>query len=214
MLRVGLSIARLRVSQADQDKWNQRYRDGAYSERTHASALLREWLPRLGSNSSAGLRAVDIACGAGRNSLYLARRGWFVAALDISQVALDRLAASAAEEQLPIVCTQVDLEAASPLPAALNGGRDFDLAMMMRYTNLALIDDLKPLLKAGGHLMVELHLQSDADVVGPRNPEFRVAPGVLLEAADGLDILEYREGLVEEIDGRVASLAQLIARRN
>jgi len=201
------------MSQADRDKWDLRYREGAYSERTHPSALLSEWLPRL-DVGSAQPRAVDVGCGAGRNALYLARMGWLVDALDISQVALDRLAASAAEEQLPIACTLTDLEGSSALPRVLATERRYDLVLMMRYTNLPLIRDLERVLSPGGYLMVELHLQTDADVVGPRNPKFRVAPGVLGEAADGLEMLEYFEGIVDEIDGRRAALAQLIARRN
>jgi SAM-dependent methyltransferase len=199
------------MSEADKEKWDLRYREGAYSERTHPSALLAEWLPRL-RFSSAERHAIDIGSGAGRNSLYLARQGWTVTAVDVSQVALDRLAASAAEEQLPIVCTQADLEAAAPLPAALTRHGHYDLVLMMRYTNLPLMADLKPTLKTGAYLIVELHLQSDADVIGPRNPKFRVAPGALREAADGLEIVEYREGIVDEPDGRRAALAQLIAR--
>jgi tellurite methyltransferase len=199
------------MSQADKDKWNLRYREGAYAERTHPSVLLSEWLPRLdiGSVEPQGL---DLGCGAGRNSLHLARMGWSVAAVDISDVALDRLAAGAAEEQLPIVCTQADLETTAPFPTVLSGDDHYDLALMIRYTNLSLIYDLKPVLKTGGYLMVELHLQSDEDVVGPRNPKFRVAPGALRKAADGLEIVEYREGLLAEPDGRSAALAQLIAR--
>jgi SAM-dependent methyltransferase len=200
------------MSQADRDKWNRRYSEGAYSQRTYPSVFLREWLPRL-AVASAAPRAADIGCGAGRNSLYLARIGWTVAALDIAQVALDRLEAGAADEQLPVVCTQADLESAAPLPAALRRDSYYDLALMIRYTNLQLIDDLKPMLKTGGYLMVELHLRSDADVVGPRNPEFRVVPGVLREAAVGLEIVEYCEGLIDEPDGQVAALARLIARR-
>ena len=200
------------MSQADEDKWNLRYREGAYRERTHPSALLREWQPRLGVESAAP-RAVDVGCGAGRNSLYLARNGWSVTALDISQVALDRLAAEAAEEQLPIDCTQADLESARPAPRALAADSGYDLALMIRYTNLALLDVVKSALRPGGYLMVELHLQSQADVVGPRNPKFRLAPGVLRTAAGDLEVLEYREGLVDEPDGRVAALAQLIARK-
>jgi SAM-dependent methyltransferase len=201
------------MSEADMDKWNERYREGAYHERTHASALLREWQPRFEIASTAP-RAVDIGCGAGRNSLYLARTGWSVTALDISQVALDRLAAAAAEEKLPIVCLQADLESPSRLPAALCVDRYYDLAVVIRYTNLSLIENLKPVLKTGGYLTVELHLQTDAEVVGPRNPKFRLAPGALRRAAASLEILDYREGLVDEPDGRVASLAQLVARRN
>jgi 2-polyprenyl-3-methyl-5-hydroxy-6-metoxy-1,4-benzoquinol methylase len=35
-------------------------------------------------------RALDLACGEGRNALWLASRGWRVTAVDFSQVALDR----------------------------------------------------------------------------------------------------------------------------
>ncbi|HET6563705.1 MAG TPA: class I SAM-dependent methyltransferase [Marmoricola sp.] len=35
-------------------------------------------------------RAVDLACGEGRNAIWLASRGWQVTALDFSQVAVDR----------------------------------------------------------------------------------------------------------------------------
>ncbi len=35
-------------------------------------------------------RAVDLACGEGRNAIWLAERGWQVTALDFSQVAVDR----------------------------------------------------------------------------------------------------------------------------
>lgn len=200
------------MSSADKDKWNLRYREGAYATRTHPSAFVEEWLPRLGLDS-AQPRAVDIACGAGRNALYLARLGWQVDALDISQVALDRLTAAAAQDKLLIACTQVDLEASVQSPAALCETGRYDLAVMIRYTHLSLIEKLRPALKPGGYLIVELHLQTDADVVGPRNPRFRVAPGALRAAAEGFAIVEYREGVVDEIDGRVAALAQLVACR-
>jgi SAM-dependent methyltransferase len=35
-------------------------------------------------------RALDLACGEGRNAIWLAERGWVVTALDFSQVALDK----------------------------------------------------------------------------------------------------------------------------
>ena len=213
------------MATADADKWNARFRDGAYLDRTHPTAFLSEWAPRL--TTTAGLHAVDLACGAGRNALYLARMGWSVAALDISQVALDRLAKAAAAERLPIECTQIDLDAVSKVPkdslppdslptdvppAALQVSARCDLALVVRYTNLPLIERVASLLKTGGVLMVELHLQTDAEVVGPRNPAYRVAPGALRAAAGNLTIADYREGIVGDPDGRPAALAQLLAR--
>jgi tellurite methyltransferase len=204
------------VSQADQDKWNLRYREGAYASRTHPSAFMQEWLPQL-RIESAQPRALDVASGAGRNAIYLAQLGWHVDALDISQVALDRIAATPPaigdEKRLPITCTQADLENSSQLPSALRLSERYDLAVVIRYTNLPLIEQIESALKGGGYLIVELHLQTDADVVGPRNPRFRVAAGALRAAAQRLVIEEYREGRVEEIDGRLAALAQLIARK-
>jgi SAM-dependent methyltransferase len=200
-----------KVSQADQDKWNARYREGAYATHTHPSALLAEWLPNL-NIQEAHLRAIDVACGTGRNAIYLARRGWQVDAVDVSEVALDHLTETATAENLPIICIQTDLEGAVRRPADLFTADRYDLAVMVRYTNLPLIDTLKGVLKVGGYLIVEQHLVTEADVVGPRNPKFCVAPDALRNAAAGLDIIAYREATVTDPDGRSAALAQLVAR--
>jgi SAM-dependent methyltransferase len=200
-----------RVSQADQDKWNLRYGEGTYATRKHPSALLEEWLPKL-KFREAHPRAIDVACGTGRNAIYLARRGWHVDAVDISQVALDHLTETAATEDLPISCIQMDLEGAWRRPADLFTADRYDLAIMIRYTNMPLVDTLKDVLKAGGYLIIEEHLVTEADVVGPRNQKFCVPPGVLRDVAAGLDIIAYREGIVTDPDGRPAALAQLVAR--
>ena len=199
------------MSQADQDKWNAQYREGAYATRTHPSALLTEWLPKL-KFWETHPRAIDVACGTGRNAIYLARRGWQVDAVDVSEVALDHLTETASAESLAITCIQADLEHAAHRPADLFAADRYDLAVMVRYTNLPLIDTLKDALRAGGYLIVEEHLVTEADVVGPRNPQFRVAPNALRDAVAGLDIIAYREGIVNDPDGRSAALAQLVAR--
>ena len=201
------------MSQADQDKWDARYRAGEYQARSHPSALLTEWLPQL--DCPPGGRAIDVACGLGRNALFLARQGWRVAAVDISPVALEQLAATAAQENLDITCRPVDLESSKPgeLGSRLFGAQQYDLALMVRYTNLPLIASLANASKPGGYVIVEEHLVSDAEVVGPSNPRYRVAPGALRSAAAGLDVLAYEEGLVVDPDGRTAALAQLVARR-
>lgn len=199
------------MSQADQDKWNKRYRDGAHAARTHPSALLAEWLPKL-KHRQVHPRAIDVACGTGQNAVYLARRGWQVDAVDISTVALDRLNDSATAEDLPITCIQTDLEGRVHEHANLFTTARYDLAVMVRYTNLPLIGKLKGVLRAGGYLIIEEHLVTEAEVIGPRNPKYRVAPGVLRDAAAGLDIIAYREGIVNDPEGRAAALAQLVAR--
>lgn len=198
------------MSQADRDKWNARYLAGAYEGRTHPSALLEHWASRLQGTRPAP-RAIDLACGRGRNALFLARRGWQVDAVDISTVALARLRAAAEAEGLPVNCVERDLEPAS---SALDGfaERCYDLALSMRYTDIPLVEALPRVLAPGGHLIAEMHLNTEKPVAGPRSPRFRVAPGELRKAGSALELLHYHEGLVTDPDGRTVALAQLVGR--
>ncbi len=200
------------MSRADRDKWNDRYRSGAYETRRHPSALLADWIDRIDVGGMTP-RAVDIACGAGRNALFLARRGWQVNAVDISPVVLERLRATADAEDLSIACSELDLE---PAAAALDGfrGQPYDLAVLMRYADTALVKELPRAIAPGGYLIAEMHLVTDRMVAGPRSHRFRVAAGALQKAGAAFDQLFYYEGLLSDPDGRTVALAQLVARRS
>ena len=190
------------MSVADREKWDGRYRDGAYADRTHPSALLVEWIDRIPPG-----RALDVACGAGRNALLLAERGFQVDAVDISSVALSQLEQAAAQRHLNIKCTEHDLDE----PIELRSG--YQLILVIRFVDLPLIRHLTELLAPGGFLVCEEHLVTDAEVIGPSSAAFRVAPGELVDVAQGLQVEYVREGLVTEPDGRLAALAQLVAQR-
>jgi SAM-dependent methyltransferase len=190
------------MSDADRSKWDERYRTGAYAERRHPSTLLRDWIDEVPRG-----RALDVACGAGRNALFLAARGFAVEAVDISRAGLARGRRAAAESGLQVHWIEHDLDQ----PLALQPG--YTLVLVVRFLDLPLIRRLADLLAPGGYLICEEHLRTQAEVIGPGNPAYRVAPGALREAAAGLDVLLYEEGMVEDPDGRTAALAQLVARR-
>jgi SAM-dependent methyltransferase len=189
------------VTAAERDKWDARYRDGAYESRTHATALLEKWLPRLPLGA-----ALDVACGAGRNALYLAANGYEVTALDISAVGLARGRRAAEARGLAIewLCADLDDDPAAALPAG-----PFDLIVWVRYIHRTLLPHLVARLAPGGALLCEQHLTTTADVVGPSST-FRLAPGELARAASALDVLHAYEGLLVDPDGRTVSVAQLI----
>jgi SAM-dependent methyltransferase len=192
------------VSAAERDKWDARYRDGAYEGRTHPTALLAERLPHLPRG-----RALDVACGAGRNALFLAANGYAVSALDISQVALDRGRRSAAERGLAIewLCADLDAHPERALPAG-----PFDLIVWVRYIHRRLMPHLVARLAAGGALLCEQHLLTDEPVAGPTSTAFRLAPGELADGARGLRIEHWYEGLAVDPDGRSVALAQLLGK--
>ena len=215
------------MSKADQAKWDARYRAGAFAERTHpsallasallASSLLEAWVKRLptggessrgsrGSRGSGGSRgrALDLACGAGRNSLFLARHGFEVTGLDVSSEGLKRAAANAEREGLAVTWMRHDLDDG----LALSG--PFDLVCLFRYFNADVIQQLPRLLAPGGILMVEAHLATDQPVAGPSNPAFRAQPGELQRLLPGLDVLHQEEGIIDDPDGRPVAIARLV----
>ncbi|MDX1434862.1 MAG: class I SAM-dependent methyltransferase, partial [Gammaproteobacteria bacterium] len=171
------------MSQADRDKWDERYAAGEYFSRTWATPLIERWLPRLPGRQ--GGRALDVACGAGRNALFLAEAGYQVDAMDISSVAIERARASAAERGVEVGWIVADLEEA-PIPEDT-----YDLIVVVRYLHRPLCARLMKALRDGGYLLYEQHVVSTRPVGGPRSAAFRLQPNELLALFQGLRVLEY-----------------------
>jgi len=190
------------MARSDRIKWNERYRKGAYAERTHPSALLAEWIDRIPRG-----RALDVACGAGRNALFLAGHDFEVDAVDISREALTRAARLAQQSDLQINWIELDLD--EPLQLE----NHYALILIVRYVNLPLIRRLKRCLAPGGFLVCEEHLVSDTDVIGPSNNAFRVQPGAMSKLAKGLRVHLLEEAIINDPDNRPAALGRLVAQK-
>lgn len=188
------------MTEADRDKWERRYAEHSYTARTHPTQLLEEWLPRLPRG-----RALDLACGAGRNALHLAVAGYQVDAMDISAVALQRGAGRAGAMGVTVNWINVDLD-----DTDLTADR-YDVVVVARYINRGLTDALMRSLRDGGHMVYEQHLLTTQEVEGPRSHGFRLQPNELLEMFRALRVLYYREGLMTDPDERTMALAQLVA---
>ncbi|NIP13382.1 MAG: methyltransferase domain-containing protein [Pseudomonadales bacterium] len=191
------------LADQDREKWDKRYAAGAYAERTHPSAFVGKWLSDLPAGD-----ALDIACGAGRNALYMAERGFRVDAVDVSAEALARAASAAAEAGLEVNWIQCDLDTGLPVAGP------FDLIVMIRYVNEPLLRSLPSMLRPGGVLIVENHLTTEEAVIGPRDPRYRVMPGALPAAVPDLEVLEATDSVVDDPDGRKVGLARLVARKS
>lgn len=205
------------MSTRDREKWDQRYREGAYADRPHPSALLAERLDELPRGRARG-RALDIACGAGRNALAMAAAGYQVDAVDISAVGLARGRDAALARNLNTIrWIAADLDTPD-WPDRLGGHPSYQLIVWIRYVNPQLMPALIGLLEDGGTLIVEQHLRTDTalpcgEIAGPASARHRVPQQQLLRSADGLQIVHYHEGVVRDPDQRPVALAQLIAQR-
>ena len=192
------------MTEADREKWDRKYAEGSYRSRTYPSPFLVERLAELPK----GGRALDLACGAGRNALCLAEAGYEVEAVDISGVAVERARATARERGLDVDWRVADLDGYAPPP-----GR-FDLITVIRYTNRAMMERLPEGLVEGGMLLVEHHLLTSEPVAGPSSRDFRLAPNELIDLFHGrLRILFHEERIAPDPDGPHVALVRFLGCR-
>lgn len=191
------------MSSSDQARWDERH---AQSQSTTAPAeFLREIVESAAWSVPRG-QALDIACGKGRNAIYLAERGFDVTALDISAVALDAGRRLAQERNLKIDWRQCDLTAAD-LPIAA-----FDLIVSFNYLERTSIASIKQAVKPGGLVIFETYLIDQAAVGHPKNPDYLLKHNELLDDFRGFRVLLYREGKYAE-SGDLSFRAGIFARR-
>jgi thioredoxin reductase/SAM-dependent methyltransferase len=171
--------------------WEERYRANGHGV----------WSGRVNdvlATEAAGLppgRALDAGAGEGGDSVWLARRGWQVTALDVSRTALDRAAAAAADAGVELETRQADVTAWQP------GEERWDLvtASFLHFLPDRRDDVLRTLASAvapGGTLLVTAHDGGDAahGVRRPGLPEW-YATGEQMAAA--LDPAEWTVEVAE-----------------
>lgn len=164
------------------DDWNRRYR--AREEINDEPAPL---LVDAASELVPG-RALDLACGAGRNAAWLARQGWEVVAIDGASEAI-RLV----REHDPTIDARVlDLESGAPLPFP---DESFDLVTILFYLHRPLFAEAKRVVKKGGVIITAIRTRGI-------NPRFCVSQGELRSYFFGWELLHEREGEIAEVVAR------------
>jgi 2-polyprenyl-3-methyl-5-hydroxy-6-metoxy-1,4-benzoquinol methylase len=191
------------MSGEDQARWDRKH--AASDSRETPSRFLREVL-ESGSWGILPGKALDLACGKGRNAIFLAARGFHVTAVDISAMALDDGRRRAAETSLELDWRQSDLEKIE-LPAG-----EYDLIVKINYLQRSLLPQVKRAVKKGGYVLCNTYLIDQKDLGHPSNPEFLLAHNELLQCFSGFRVLLYREGKFAD-NGEPAFRAAILAQR-
>ncbi len=131
--------------------WDHRYGDDRIWSGNPNGTLVIE----IGSLTAG--RVLDVGAGEGGDAVWFAEHGWQVTANDISQRALDRVAAVAGERGLPIECLHADANAYGAFDAA-----SFDLvsaqyASIPRTPDNRGVGNLLDAVAPGGTLLVVSH---------------------------------------------------------
>jgi tellurite methyltransferase len=179
--------------------WDDRYRAGQYARADNIDApipLVLEFTRAL----NPGI-ALDLACGPGRNAIYLAKRGWNVTAVDASSIAIDLLRRS----NPSIDAHLANLETGEFIIAP----QSFDLVLSCYYLQRSLIPRMKSALRPGGRLIMIVLL---AGAEQPLGTPTRAYPGELRAFFSDWTIMHYLERETGESAHRHA-VAELVASR-
>lgn len=175
------------MTDRDREKWNAKYlrRLGG----TAPSLILTKYWDLAACGN-----ALDLACGNGRNSIFLAQKGFSVDAVDISTVATTHLAGR--HPKVNVICRDIDAWKIPP--------DRYDLIVNIRFLDRRLFPMIRKGLKTGGVLIFESFLDGKRD-------EYCLNPNELLRAFDSLHIVYYEERQSDHLEkfDRTAALVAI-----
>jgi SAM-dependent methyltransferase len=193
------------MSTSSDDKRDEReYWNRKYSETSGASTwtvpdpflprAFREFvLPRFPNGGS----ALDLAGGAGRHSIWLAKEGWEVTLIDISEVAVEQARQSAGPFASRIHSVVHDLTHFKASQTKLEAA--FEVVMSFFYLERTIFSEILKALRPDGLFIYKTRTLVQAELEGgPKDPAHLLLPGELLELATGLRVLHYQEKIAKK----------------
>lgn len=188
----------------DPAEWDRRYREKPLLWSAGPNRFVEEVLADADPGS-----ALDVACGEGRNAVWLAERGFLCTGVDFSTVALARARAAAADREVDVTWVEADIEHWSTPDL-------FDL-VLVAYVHLhdraGLLGKAVSWVAPGGRLVMVGHDCATAGVSGPSDPDLLWTVDEVVEGVGPLSV-ERAEIVSRKLeDGSMAADTLVVARR-
>ena len=182
--------------QEDRERWNKKYLE--YPMPDYATPVLKNYI----GHASSG-HALDVACGTGRNTHFLADNGFSVDAVDISDYALSKVKKNSLINKI-----DTDLDRYNITP------NKYDLIVNTNFLNRRLASQMKDGLKPGGLLVFETFMVAHGEFMHETtNLDYLLRKNELLHTFIGLDIIYYEERIDENLRGEKVKLASIVAKK-
>jgi SAM-dependent methyltransferase len=166
------------------EHWDERYGTEELIWKADPNRFLVEELQALAPG-----RALDVACGEGRNAVWLASKGWHVTGVDFSRAGLAKAQRLATDRGVEVAWVEADVVEWQPPSAS------FDVVVVL-YLHLPAEQRRQALARAaaalapGGILLVVGHDASNLlkGTGGPQDPAVLFGPEQIVEDLPGLQI--------------------------
>jgi tellurite methyltransferase len=185
------------MSLKDKEKWDSKYETDEYITGKEPSRWLQE---NAGLLAKCG-KALDIAGGEGRNSVFAASKGYEVICLDISENGLRKAQFLAQEKNAKITTVLADLDNNS-----LKENK-YDLILCFNFLERSLFSGIHQALKPGGLIFYET-FTVDYLKYSSFKKEWVLEANELLQAFSDFRILRY-----QEVDENSRGFASLVAQK-
>jgi tellurite methyltransferase len=178
-------------------------------ETMQASHLVKQTWPTIREAGFTG-PVLDLACGSGRNGLYLVTQGQRVTFADRQQDKLDQLSSGLQTNALANYwCVDFEGPGSDPLE-----GLSFSAILVFRYLHRPLMPAIKRAVHPGGLVIYETYTVDQPCFGRPTNPLFLLQAGELEDIFKGWEIIHSFEGQsISESSGQLQAIAQIVARR-
>jgi SAM-dependent methyltransferase len=179
------------VGNRQSPNWDERYARGEHAT-IEPNKLLVEWVRKL-----KGRYALDIACGAGRHSIFLAKHGWNVTAVDSSEVGIIITQARSVENNVGVKTVVADLEKGE----FTIHPNYYDLICDFYYLQRDLFPKIKDGIRSGGAFIAAIHIVGAKRENGEdMNPAFLLEKNELREFFKDWEIAHYYETPFDDDD--------------
>ena len=184
------------MSREDKERWDKKYKNNIIPSKT---VEVVEKYAKLAT----GKNALDIACGMGRNSKFLASEGFDVHALDISEIAIKSL-----EDVENIKAEVVDFD------TYILKENTYDLIVCTYFLERKLFPQIEKALKVDGLFIFETFMHDAENTKVPSTKSFLLNEGEL-EATfdDRYDLMHISEWMDENICGEKSMRASMVAKK-
>jgi 2-polyprenyl-3-methyl-5-hydroxy-6-metoxy-1,4-benzoquinol methylase len=204
------------------ERWNRKYREKSLAKMKTGtpgesvpdpflewafSECIAPMFPRRGT-------ALDLAGGAGLHAIWLAKQGWEITLIDISETGVGEARQNAGPVASHIHFVVDDLThfkaAQTRFEAPVDAASDamFDVVMTFFYLQRNIFPEIIKAIRPGGLLLYKTYTSEQANLAGgPKTAAHLLEPGELLQLAHELRVLHYREVVAEN------ATAELVARK-